>query len=244
MIGMKADAGTVFKEIGPPQPRLADQVYEQIRDAIIAGRIPPSQRIVQDRIASKIRVSRTPVREALFRLEREGILRKSDRNGFYTRALSADEARQIFQAREAVEGFATRLVAAGRSGRLLAPIARAVAAEKEIDRADVVAVFEGNRAIHRTIVEQTGNGFLVGMFDSVWSLAISLPLFVASHARLQVRAGDHDLLLEALRTAAPRDAEQAMINHIRHGLDNQLAAIREREAPRPEETPTPSEEEK
>lgn len=231
--GGQADPGIALEAIDTVQPRLSDRVYEQIRDAIIAGRIPPSQRIVQDEIASKIRVSRTPVREALFRLEREGILQKSERNAFYTRSLSADEAKQIFQAREAVEGFAARLLAKERSPGKLAAVAEAVAAEKDIDRDDVVAVFEGNRAIHRAIVGQAGNDFLTGMFDSVWNLAISLPLFVASHVRQQVKAGDHDLLLEALRDAPPREAEQAMIDHIRAGLDNQLAAIREHRAGRP-----------
>ena len=224
---LRADPGNaVFKEIDQARPRLADHVYQQIRGAILAGQIPPSQRIVQDEVAARIKVSRTPVREALFRLEKEGILRKSAGQGFYARELSLEEVRQIFQAREALEGFAAGLVAAERTPEKVAAIATAVEAERGVDRDDFVAVFDCNRAIHRTVVEQTGNAFLVDGFDSVWNQAVSLSLFALAHARRPVESGDHDALFAALRDGTPGEARRTMLDHIATGLENQLAAVR------------------
>jgi len=215
----------MFKEIDQLQPRLADHVYEQIRNAIISGRISPSERIVQDEVASQIKISRTPVREALFRLEKEGVLRKSGRQGFYARQLSEDEVRQIFQGREAVEGFAAKLVAETHTPGQIGAVEKAIDAERLVDREDYVAMFDANRTIHRTVVEQTGNAFLVDMFDSIWNQAISLSLFAASHDRVRVQPGDHDEVLAALKSGAPAMAEEVMIDHIKVGLKNQLKTI-------------------
>ena len=64
----------MFSRLTRNRTRLADDVYEQILSAILSGEIVPGERLIQENIASQIDVSRTPVREAFLRLEREGVL--------------------------------------------------------------------------------------------------------------------------------------------------------------------------
>ncbi|MDH5294672.1 MAG: GntR family transcriptional regulator, partial [Acidimicrobiia bacterium] len=100
-----------FERLERTTVRLADFVYRQIFDAVVSGRIPPGERLVQEVLAEEMDVSRTPVREALLRLESEGILAASDRGGFLVRSLDLAEVQATYELRAAVEGYAARLVA-------------------------------------------------------------------------------------------------------------------------------------
>ena len=95
----------MFKKIEVTRLRLADQVYDQILHAIENGLIAPADRIVQEKLADELMVSRTPVREALLRLQQEGILTAVDRGGFTIRQATPREIIELYQAREAVEGY-------------------------------------------------------------------------------------------------------------------------------------------
>ena len=214
----------MFKQAHVIQSRLADDVYEQILSAIVNGNIAPGERLIQEKIASQINISRTPVREALLRLEQEGILEISGRKGFSIRTISEEEVRQLYVVREAIEGYAARLVAEHKAPEQLAAIKRAVDVELEQDTTDVEIDFRVNRAIHRTIVEQAGNPMLLDMFDRVWGRGISVWLFAAT--RGDQEPVEHQTLFEVVSTAEPDAAQQAMIDHIRDGLDRQLKGIK------------------
>ena len=113
----------MFTRLTRKRTRLADDVYEQILSAILSGEIFPGERLIQETIANQIDVSRTPVREALLRLEQEGILEAAGRGGFQIRDISEREIRDLYTVREAVEGFAARLLA----GRLSLTQAQTIA---------------------------------------------------------------------------------------------------------------------
>lgn len=216
----------MFKQAPVIQSRLADDVYDQILSAIVNGDITPGERLIQEKIASQINISRTPVREALLRLEQEGVLEISGRKGFSIRKISEEEVRQLYMVREAIEGYAAMLVAEHKVPEQLAAIKTAVDAELHEDTSDVEIDFRVNRAIHRTIVEQTGNPMLLDMFDGVWGRGISLWLFAATRSdQGPVEPVEHQTLFEAIATAGPETAQQAMIDHIRDGLDRHLKGI-------------------
>ena len=216
----------MFKQAPVIQSRLADDVYEQILSAIVNGDIAPGERLIQEKIASQINISRTPVREALLRLEQEGILEISGRKGFSIRKISEDEVRQLYAVREAIEGYAARQVAERKDPEQLATIKKMVDAELEEDLTDVEVDFRVNRAIHRTIVEQTGNSMLLDMFDRVWGRGVSLWLFAATRSdQVPLEPMQHQELFHSLSTADPDTAQRAMIDHIRDGLVRQLKGL-------------------
>jgi len=216
----------MFKRMPDIQQRLADDVYEQILSAIVTGQIAPGERLIQEKIASEINISRTPVREALLRLEQEGVLEMQGRKGFAIRQISEEEVIHVYGAREAVEGYAAYWVAANRTPERIAAIQDMVDTERAEQSDDVEVEFRLNKAIHRMIVEQTGNKVLIDLFETLWGHGISLWLFAGTLSNQAPPDPDlHQALLEVIKTGSPEEAQAAMIGHIREGLERQLRGM-------------------
>ena len=88
-----------FERIDDQPKRLADRVYEQLLRAILTDDIRPDERLIQEEPADEINVSRTPVQEALLRLEREGIIAQSDRRGFVVQGLTEQTVADLYEGR-------------------------------------------------------------------------------------------------------------------------------------------------
>ena len=213
----------MFSRLTRNRTRLADDVYEQILSAILSGEIVPGERLIQESIASQIDVSRTPVREAFLRLEREGVLETAGRGGFQIRNITEQEIQELYLAREAVEGFAAKLLAGALSQEQVQNIEAAVRSEISLNSTHKEEHFHANRNIHRTIVAQAGNGILLDMFDSIWNRGISIRSFSAY--RIPDRADNreqHLELLDQIKLGPIIEAENAMVAHIREGLHNHV----------------------
>jgi DNA-binding GntR family transcriptional regulator len=206
--------------------RLADSAHAAIMAALREGSLKPGDRLVMDRIAAELGISRTPVRDALQRLEREGVIVASPPRGYEVRTVSAAEIRAIYQAREAVEGYAARVVA-GLGAEAVAEVEQAMDAAAEMDASTVHGAFAANVAVHRGIVSAAGNSYLVDLFDDVWGRVAAVlsfaELYFQEIEHPDVRA-DHAKLVRALRSGDAAKAERAAINHIRDGLQRNLPA--------------------
>ena len=226
--GTEASVRSPFRAIEPNRTRLADEVYRQVLDAVLNGTLKPGQRIVQDRLASEINISRTPVREALLHLEREGVLARVGAAGFTIREIGEREVRDIYQAREAIEGYAARIVAERRNAASLKRIERTVEKEQSMAVGGVGEYFDANRRIHRSIVDETGNEYLLRSFDALWNRALSFRIFATIQAvDLSASLREHETLVASMRDDPPNEAAEAMIAHIREGLALQLRALSE-----------------
>lgn len=219
-----ADAGNpgevtrALRPIARATESLANVAYQRLSDALLTGEIPPGARLVMDQIAEQLGISRTPVRDALLRLERENLIEPTGRRGYVVRAVSMDEATHIYEVREAIEGFAARRVAE-IGGPALSQVERAIeVADRK--RGGPREVFEANRFVHRTIVAATSNPALIEMFDEVWLRARGQALFgnfLARDVAHQSISEAHAPLLVALATDGDSGFE-AMRAHIRAGL--------------------------
>jgi DNA-binding GntR family transcriptional regulator len=210
------------------QPRrLADDVYRRLLDGIVHGAITQGDRLIQERLASDLDVSRTPVREALLRLEREGIVVQAGRKGFRVKQITPEMISGIYQAREAVEGYAARVVAFSAGP---AQFDRLVQLLNRHDGVPTVeSAYDANRLVHRAVVEATDNPYLVDLFDDIWGKGIALRIYADLWVTENVHrplADDHRVLLEALRSGDGAGAEAAMVEHIRSALSLQLAALK------------------
>jgi DNA-binding GntR family transcriptional regulator len=103
--------------VRPPKSRmkkltsLSDQVYEELRHSIICSNLLPGEKLVELDIAAQMGTSQGPVREALQRLERDGLVERRARSASYVTNISVDEMYELFSVRCAVEGFAIRRAA-------------------------------------------------------------------------------------------------------------------------------------
>jgi DNA-binding GntR family transcriptional regulator len=163
-------------------------------------------------------------------LEREKILDSVDRGGFVVRTITSDDARQIYQVRQAIEGHCARLVAEaadpGKAAAALLPLVEAT--EQWLPAEGLKVAFQRNDALHRGVVEATGNPFLVAAFDLVWARAQSFLMYAALMAIEPVPESPgtgHRDILKAIGAGDGYKAQETMIAHIADGLDAQLEAL-------------------
>lgn len=198
---------------------LADTAYDRLVAAILEGALAAGDRLVQDDLAEQLGISRTPVREALLRMERAGLVRASSGRGFVVPELTHTDLEQLYGLREAVEGHAARLVAerGGRAVERVAEALRDLAARTWPTGTDA---YHANRLAHRAIVEAAGNDLLLEVYDDVWGRGVALrgwgDYYAAQPSVLDIE-GDHADVLRALQ-ASPAAAAEAMIDHVRQGL--------------------------
>lgn len=215
-----------LKSIKSERRRLADEVYEQLMTAILSGEIGPEDRLVQEKLAAEMEISRTPVREALMRLEQEGVLTTSPRGGFTLYRISEGEIRELYQARAAVESQAARILAAQNDGLKNSELRATITREENIAAPSVEAYFNANRTIHRRFVELVDNRYLLEMFDNIWNRGIAFQLFAAiEKVDLSKSLGDHMALVDAIETGDKGAALEVFIDHIQDGFDLQMAAL-------------------
>lgn len=204
------------------QPRarltsLSEQVYAELRKQIIHGERRPGERLVELEVAAGMGVSQGTVREALQRLESDGLVERHSRTASYVSAASLDEMYELSMVRKAVEGFAFRRAASvitpAECDRLQELVEQMRAAGK---RRDIVTIEALDMEFHRMICEISGSKSLL----KVW-----LPLFhqlqrfiVEAHYRYFPRVAEiadgHQPLVDALRTGAPDRAAVALNEHI------------------------------
>lgn len=197
---------------------LADIAYKRLSEALLTGQIPPGERLVMDQLASELGISRTPVRDALLRLERENLIEPTGKRGYIVRSVSPSEVLHVYETREAIEGFAAlRVAELGKPA--IDHVSKAIESVKETD-ADARSAFEANAVVHRSIVEASGNPMLLEHFDDLWMRARSLAIFAdflnreTKHVPVDIA---HEPLLRAF-DAGPEASFQAMRAHISEGL--------------------------
>ena len=215
-----------LKTIKFERQRLADAVYDQLVEAIRSGDINENEQLVQEKLAEQLQISRTPVREALLRLEQEGILISSPRGGFALHKMTQQEVRELYQARAAIEGQAVRILATRMEPALSKRLREIIEREENMSSDLVEDYFNANRTIHRSMVELCNNRYLLEMFDNIWNRVTSYNLFAAiEKLDLTKSLGDHLRLVDAMETGNPTIALEAIIDHINRGFELQIAAL-------------------
>jgi DNA-binding GntR family transcriptional regulator len=207
------------ERIARDRQRLAGDVYERLVTALIDGTLKPGDRLVMDKLAEELDVSRTPIRDAIQRLHAEGIVQPAGRRGFTVRHISESDIFHIYEGRLAIEGYAAGRVAELK-GEALALAWKALEVAEAQPITSPAESFEANRVIHRAIVEGSGNPLLLTCFDLSWGLAIAGLVY---HDFYVAQPNDrfideHRALLQAIADGDETSAREAMVDHIREGL--------------------------
>lgn len=195
---------------------LSDQVYGRIRQSIIDGELAPGERLVESEIARRHGISQAPVRDAIKKLEHEGLVTYRRRRGNYVTVISADEARQARQVRAVIEELAARELAGHLRPADEQALLAAIDEMREAARAgDPLRVRRADLAFHRRICEATGNPFIARVWGvlepSLYTLnAIADPF---GYGDLRRMSAWHERLLDALRALGPDEAAALFASH-------------------------------
>ncbi|GAB4354941.1 MAG: GntR family transcriptional regulator [Kiloniellaceae bacterium] len=201
----------------------ADQAYEGLLAAIGAGRLRPGERIRETALAEQLGISRTPIREALQRLARDGLVQLDARNGARVAELSMQAIQELYDLREILEGSTARLAAQSASANDLQRL-NAILAREATQLDDPAALAKLNKLYHRTLCEAANNRYLmsaVGTFST--TLLLLGPTTLAAHRRAGESHAEHCAIVEAVAAGDADKAERLMRGHIRRAREIRMA---------------------
>jgi DNA-binding GntR family transcriptional regulator len=215
-------------ELALVRPNLSGPVADRLREMIVDSRLQAGERINEVHLAARLGVSRTPLREALIRLEAEGALASLPRSGFFVRPLTLAEFEQIYPMRALLDPEALRLAglpSAKRLERLETLNARLV------EKHDAVEVIERDDAWHLELIADCPNGILVDLIGQFMRRTRRYELALMREQRnAQRSAADHGQILAALKARDLRRACAALRRNMQSGSEPITAWLREREA--------------
>jgi GntR family transcriptional regulator of gluconate operon len=145
---------------------LAEDAADRIREQILSGGFGQGEHLVEAKIAEQLAISRGPVREAFKLLRAEGLLKEEPRRGTFVVSMSADDVRDIYGLRAALEGRAARTIARRRDAGALKTLgALADGIDAAVATGDPAAVSRADLAFHQGLCELCGNARIVEVFD-------------------------------------------------------------------------------
>jgi DNA-binding GntR family transcriptional regulator len=205
----------------------SDDVYEELRLAIVRGTIRPNQRLIEAELAEQLKVSRTPVREGLQRLAADGLI-LSRRRGWVVREHTAAEITEIYEIRAALEGYAARLAAARASDAAVAHIADLHRREADgLVRSPRDHLVEVNDAFHEAIIVAAANHRLAEQIRRNREFYFNYRIAALySDAEATASVAGHEELVQALEARDGAASEDAARRHVSEALATILSKVR------------------
>lgn len=190
----------------PPRARrldtvpISEHVYQAIRDAICEAKFEPHAHLVQNQLAEQLRVSRTPVRDALLRLSQEGLIDSVGARGYVVRELTERDILDVYEVRLPLEVLAAGLALPSLTE---ADIRKALRLHEEIAHPEAHPddYFELNRRFHTVLIAPCTNTLLTSMLESIWDRPISRRIFkryVSDEATVVKMIAEHAGILDAV----------------------------------------------
>ena len=198
---------------------LSKLVRDDMLALILKGELVPGQRINEPDVASRLQVSRVPVREALRELESSGLVVSRKHSGVFVRQLQPTEIRDLYQMRGLLDGFAGRCAASlpePERQALLALLGKSADAMLEAaSRHDVQRYYGENLHFHWAIVESAGNGQLIDTYRGiVQKLHLSRLKNLSQDLGMQASMGEHVEIVRAIQDGDPLRCEALMAHHV------------------------------
>ncbi len=211
-----------------PAHTLVDEVLKQLRDAISDGTLKPGDRLVEAELARKMNLSRAPVREALRRLEYEGLLEKRQRRGFIVHYLSPDALHEIYELRMLLEPILFRCAATRITDQDVSRLKSIVNRMREAGiRGDWPTVVNTDREFHYEVARLANRPYTARLLEHLnQQVRTFIALLREHYPRMERMADEHDELLIALASRDPDRAAYAISEHLQDAR-KQLAAAME-----------------
>jgi DNA-binding GntR family transcriptional regulator len=198
------------------EPVAADAIYATLREAILDGILPAGERLAELQLAALFNRSRTPVREAILRLESEHLADRSGRRGFVVGGISREEILEVYAVREVIDGLAARLAAQGCLPTDLDHLAwlnRRL--RKASEQRDYRLMVELNIEFHEAVARASRNALLLQFMRTIhdWVRRFSDTTF-SYRGRATESLKEHDALLDALKQRDSDAAERIARAHM------------------------------
>ena len=197
-----------------PPVRVGTSVHEFLRARILTGELPPGARLAAPALAKELGVSRSPVRDAVLQLVREGLAIEELNRGAVVYLPSHAALVSLYHAREALEGMAARLAATAIGDDVLDELSAIVDEHESIDADDFHRHIELDSRFHRMIRDATASPVLVKMLEEIQGQVIVAMRSTNLSGGPHRATIEHRAIVDALRRRDPDEAERAARSHI------------------------------
>ncbi len=203
----------------------ADRVYAYAKAGVLARRYAPHDLLTEGELAAAVGVSRTPVREALLRLQADGLVRLLPKRGALVLPVTAAEVTDVLETRRLIETFAVRKAVHSATPELIAALSRHLERMRlAMKDHDAPAYVEADRDFHAEIVAATGNEIIITVYRSMRERQLRMGVVnllgagssAANPSRMRAMIADHEAILHALTARTVRAAESAVAAHLDH----------------------------
>ena len=195
-----------------PAGSLAERAYDLFRDGLRTGAFRPGQRLLETELAEQLGMSRTPLREAIRRLQSEGLVAHLPARGLCVAIYDAAEVDELYVMREALEGTAARLAAQHAGGAEIALLQGILAQEQGLVG---MAAAEQNRRFHRALHQAAHNRYLLRSLSAISDALLLLgPTTLELPGRAAAALEEHGRIVAAIARRDSAAAEQAARAHI------------------------------
>ena len=217
-----------------PNVLLGDMAYQTVLEAITTNQMKPGDRLSEYMVADWLKISRTPAREALRRLESEGLLAAHPRRGLVVATLDEAAIYELYSAREVIESTVAAMAARFATDAQISSLTHMVAIESQmIETPD--KMFAHNRAFHQLISEAARNRYMVKFLQAIsdTSSAFRQASTLVSLQRRQEVLVEHRALVDAISRHDEDAARAAALQHVKGALRSRVAVQRGEAAANP-----------
>jgi len=196
---------------------LEEEVYDSILEAIVKGELEPGSPLVEARLSEEFGVSKTPIREALIRLKRDGLVESAPHHRNRVTTPREDDVRQACEVRDWIESqVAARCAEAGDEAVIERLRGSISTAEKALDKRDEDAYLQAIRQFSDILVEAHGNRYASRVLDTMNNvLSFIASLSRGTAGRRERSIDEHKAIFDAISSQNPRAAAEATSRHLR-----------------------------
>lgn len=233
MITQSGEAGRVSLESvfsgRHDRRKVTDWVYEELKNAIVELRLPPGEPLREASLADRLGVSKTPIREALTRLEREGLVETTSFKGAVVTGYSRQDLIEVYELRELFENRAVRAAAESMDDAARAQLSRIGQESRKLARSgDTAKLTTLLTEFDALVFAQIHNGRIRALVENLQAHLTRIgQLTTVIPGRILASVDEHDKIIEAIGAHDPDLAERYMSEHIRSVRDDQLHALGE-----------------
>lgn len=205
-----------------------EKAYEYLKASVLSGHFTPGERLTEEHLAKKLGVSRTPIREALHKLESEGLIKSLETRGFIISTDSKEELEELFDIRASLEGYALRLISQNISEETLKRMNKLIQkAEYALKQKNNEEIFKWNTQFHDTLHN------LIAHKPRIYSMITNIRKYVLRYRKDTLHYLDgakrtidgHKKIMLALRLKDQDLCERIMREHIREAKEDALKVL-------------------
>ena len=220
--GNSQSKNSVFETLKslPERRSLGQDVYGKLKQAIVNGDLPPDSRLIESRMANVMGISRTPVREAIHKLEREGLLRHNPSGGFFVVGLTRSDIEETFGIRSVLESYAARLAATHHKGEeKLDPLEQKIHEyQLHLDQGDLKALLRINTEFHDLLYALSRSPRLIKMINDLQDQIYRFrQVLLKTEENARISNEDHKLMLKLISKRDLEGVESLVREHILRG---------------------------